>query len=57
MDLTILFSPVDDAIFENITSPASFYRNIRIFGEKMPDYKQAHIAIFGVKEERGNLGM
>lgn len=56
MDLTILFSPLDDTIFENITSPASFYRSIRVFGEKMPDYKGAHMAIFGVKEERGNLG-
>ena len=56
MDLTILFSPVDDSIFEGITSPASFYKNIRVFGEKMPDYKGAHLAIFGVKEERGNLG-
>jgi formiminoglutamase len=56
MDLTILFSPIDDSIFENITSPASFYKNIRVFGEKMPDYKGAHLAIFGIKEERGNLG-
>ncbi len=53
MDLTILFSPVDESIHENITSPASFCKSIRIFGDKMPSYREAHIAIFGVKESRG----
>lgn len=56
MDLTILFSPVDESVFENATSPTCFYKNIRVFAEKMPDYKGAHIAIIGIKEERGNLG-
>ena len=55
MDLTILFSPVDESVFANITSSTSFYKSIRLFGEKMPDYKGAHMALFGVKEERGNL--
>ena len=55
MDLTILFSPVDESVYENIASPTSFYKSIRLFGEKMPDYKDAHIAIIGIKEERGNL--
>lgn len=55
MDLTILFSPVDDSVFSNISSPTSFYKSIRIFGDKMPDYKDAHMAIIGIKEERGNL--
>lgn len=53
MDLTILFSPIDESIYENITSPSSFYKSIRIFGDKMPSYKDAHIAIFGIKESRG----
>jgi len=56
MDLTILFSPVDESVFTDITSPTSFYKNIRLFNEKMPDYKDAHLAIIGIKEERGNLG-
>lgn len=55
MDLTILFSPVDDSLLNDATSPSSFLKNIRVFGEKMPDYKGAHLAIFGVKEERGTL--
>src|SRR5262245_17177223 len=53
MDLTILFSPVDESLYADITSPSSFYKNIHIFGEKMPDYRGAHIAIFGVCEDRG----
>lgn len=54
MDLTILFSPVDEQVYSNITSPSSFYKNIRIFGEKMPSYKDAHLALIGIREERGN---
>jgi formiminoglutamase len=53
MDLTILFSPIDESVYSDITSPSSFLKNIRIFGDKMPSYKEAHIAIFGVKEARG----
>lgn len=55
MDLTILFSPVDESLYSDITSPSSFFRNISVFGEKMPDYRDAHLALFGVAEERGTL--
>lgn len=55
MDLTILFSPVDETVYRDITSSTSFFKNISIFGEKMPDYKDAHIALIGIKEERGTL--
>lgn len=55
MDLTILFSPIDESVYANITSPTSFYKNIKIFSDKMPDFREAHMAIIGVKEERGNL--
>jgi len=53
MDLTILFSPIDESIYERITSPGSFYKSIKAYGEKMPDYKGAHIALIGVEDERG----
>jgi formiminoglutamase len=53
MDLTIFFSPIDDAVHAEATSQSCFFRNIKAFTEKMPDYHGAHIAIFGVKEERG----
>jgi formiminoglutamase len=55
MDLTILFSPVDESIYHNISSPTSFFRNIHVFTDKMPDYRGAHIALMGVAEERGTL--
>lgn len=55
MDLTILFSPIDDSVYSDISSPSSFYKSIRIFGDKMPTYKDAHIAIFGIKESRGTV--
>ena len=55
MDLTILFSPIDDSVFSDITSPTSFYKSIRVFSDKMPDYRDAQMAIIGVKEERGGL--
>jgi formiminoglutamase len=53
MDLTIFFSPIDDAVHADATSQSCFFRNIKSFTEKMPDYHGAHMAIFGVKEERG----
>ncbi len=53
MDLTILFSPIDESVYQAIDSPTSFFKSIRIFGEKMPEYKGAQIAIFTVKEDRG----
>lgn len=56
MELTILFSPVDESLYSSISSNTSFFKNISIFGDKMPDYKKAHIAIFGVPEDRGASG-
>ena len=54
MDLTILFSPIDESIYAGITSPSSFYRSIHAFTEKMPDFRGAHLAILGIGEERGS---
>lgn len=59
MDLTILFSPLDESIYEHIQDSGSLLKSIRFFGDKMPDYKNAHIALFGIQEERGtktNMG-
>src|SRR5690349_5749767 len=55
MDLTILFSPLDESLYADITSPSSFFKNIIVFGEKMPEFKGAHLAIFGVGEDRGTV--
>jgi formiminoglutamase len=54
MDLTIFFSPIEETVYENITSPTSFFKSIRAFTDKMPDYKEAHMAIIGIKEEKGS---
>lgn len=56
MDLTIFFSPVDESVYDHISSPGSFFKSIHVFADKMPDYRDAHIAIFGVKEDRGTNG-
>ncbi len=59
MDLTILFNPVDETIFSDIKSLNSVFKNIKVFGESMPDYKSAQVAVFGIGEERGtytNMG-
>lgn len=53
MDLTILFSPVDESLYSSVTSTSSFFKSIHVFSEKMPEYRGAHLAIFGVNEERG----
>ena len=54
MDLTILFSPIEEPLYSDITSPSSFFKSIHAFTEKMPDYRGAHIAIFGIREGRGS---
>ena len=59
MDLTILFSPLDESIYAAPYTANSFFKNISVYGDKMPEYKNAQIAIFGIKEERGtktNIG-
>jgi formiminoglutamase len=53
MDLTLFFSPIDESVYGSITAPSSFYKNIHAYGEKMPDYRPAHMAIFGINETRG----
>lgn len=53
MDLTIFFSPLDESLYAAPYPANSFFKNIQVFGEKMPDYRGAHIAIIGVGEERG----
>jgi formiminoglutamase len=53
MDLTIFFSPLAESIYNQSYASNSFFKSIRVFGDSMPSFKGAHIAIFGVKEERG----
>jgi formiminoglutamase len=53
MDLTILFSPLEESIYNKPFPANSIFKNIKVYGDKMPDFKGADIAIFGVREERG----
>ncbi|HEY4653410.1 MAG TPA: formimidoylglutamase [Cyclobacteriaceae bacterium] len=54
MDLTIFFSPVNESLYEGIPSSSSFYKTIAAFGDKMPDYRDARIAMFGIGDHRGS---
>lgn len=54
MDLTILFSPIEESLYSDIKSPSSFFKNIHPFTDKMPEYRGAHIALFGIREGRGS---
>lgn len=53
MNLSILFSPVPESCYSSITPSSSFFKSIKVFGDKMPDYKEAHVAILGIPEGRG----
>ena len=53
MDLTILFSPISEAIYSANYANNSLYKSIKVYSEKMPDFMGAQMAIVGVKEERG----
>src|SRR5688572_1050641 len=48
MDLTIFFSPVPESVYDGIDSSSSFFKTVNIFGDKMPDYRGARIAMFGI---------
>ena len=48
MDLKIFFSPIEEAVFQGIIDPGSFFKNIQIFSEQQPAYKGANIAILGI---------
>jgi formiminoglutamase len=52
MDLTLFFNPVQESLIST-QNVASLARSLRIYVHKMPDYKDAHLAILGVPEERG----
>ncbi|MBL3657034.1 formimidoylglutamase [Fulvivirga sediminis] len=53
MDLKIFFSPIEEEHFAHIKQANSFYKNIKVYTDKMPKYREADIAIIGVNEEAG----
>lgn len=54
MDLTILFTPVEESLYDGISSTSSFFKAITVFGEKMPAYRDAQVALIGIDEYRGS---
>jgi len=54
MDLKIFFSPVDKHLSEDIKSNTAFHKNLHIYQETMPDYKDADIALIGLTENRSS---
>jgi len=55
MDLTILFSPIDESIYTKSYPSNSFFKSIKVYGDKMPDFRGVDVALFGVREERGTI--
>jgi formiminoglutamase len=53
MDLTLLFSPLPETLISEDSGTGAFYKSIRYYADRMPDFTGAHIAIIGVPEERG----
>lgn len=54
MDFKLFFDPVPSDLIKQLAK-SSFLKSIRVFSNKMPDMKNADLAIVGVKEHRGEL--
>lgn len=54
MDLNLFFTPVDEELFENITSVSAFVKSININSSKIPDLQGHDIALIGITETKGN---
>jgi formiminoglutamase len=50
MDLTLFFSAIDETLYGNISSTSSFFKNIRSYTDKIPDFKEAHLALIGLPD-------
>ena len=54
MDLNLFFTPVDEALFDNITSVSAFVKSINVNSSKIPDLQGHDIAIIGITENRSS---
>lgn len=55
MDLKLFFAPVSSTLASQENSSNSFCKSIHINNDKMPDYKNADIAIIGIEDNDGQL--
>jgi len=51
MDLRLFFNPVEEEVFEDIVKPGLFFKNIKVYKETFPDYREADIAIIGISDQ------
>ena len=53
MDLNLFFTPVDEALLDDITSISSFVKSINVNTSKMPELQGHDVALIGLTENRG----
>jgi formiminoglutamase len=55
LEIKIFFDSIDEQDYDHITDSNSLFRNIEYFGEKLPNWRKADIALIGIVENRGSL--
>ncbi len=54
MDLNLFFTPVNETLFQDISSVSSVCKSLTINSSKIPDLKGHDLALIGITEHRGN---
>ena len=54
MDLNLFFTPVNETLFQAISSVSSVCKSLTINSSKIPDLKGHDLALIGITEHRGN---
>lgn len=54
MDLNLFFTPVDETLFDDISSVSAISKSININSSKIPALKGHDLALIGITENRGN---
>ncbi len=53
MDLSLLFSSIDDRVTSQVTGNNTVYQSIDVYQHKMPNFKEADVALIGIDDYRG----
>lgn len=54
MDVNLLCAPLSEELIADKYGPGSFFSNMTCYGETVPDFRTADVAIIGVPESRGS---
>ncbi len=54
MDLNLFFTPVNETLFQDISSVSSVCKSLTINSSKIPDLQGHDLALIGITEHRGN---